>query len=106
VRIHRLEDNLLSYDPKLLSYINKTCKINIINLLLTLVTKDVLRDLVDYRVSTKELYTFLYKAIIVWRSLTEATRLRFNQEKSRLHLIRGESSSHRGRTGGRSAITN
>jgi hypothetical protein len=40
------------------------------------------------------------------RSPTEATRLRFDREKSRLHLIHGESSSHRGRAGGRSAITN
>jgi hypothetical protein len=40
------------------------------------------------------------------RSTTEATRLRFDQEKSRLHLIHGESSSHRGRAGERSAITN
>jgi hypothetical protein len=39
------------------------------------------------------------------RSPTEATRLRFDQE-SRLHLIHGESSSHRGRGDGRSAITN
>jgi hypothetical protein len=39
-------------------------------------------------------------------SPTEATRLRFDQEKSRLHLIHGDSSSHRGRAGGRSAITN
>jgi hypothetical protein len=37
---------------------------------------------------------------------TAATRLRFDQEKSRLHLIHGESSSHHGRAGGRSAITN
>jgi hypothetical protein len=40
------------------------------------------------------------------RSPIEATRLRFDQEKSRLHLIHGESSLHRGRAGGRSAITN
>jgi hypothetical protein len=40
------------------------------------------------------------------RSPTEATRLRFDQEKSRLHLIHGESSSHRGGAGGKSAITN
>jgi hypothetical protein len=40
------------------------------------------------------------------RSPTEATRLRFDQEKNRLHLIHGESTSHRDRAGERSVITN
>jgi hypothetical protein len=43
---------------------------------------------------------------VLGRYPTEATRLRFDHEKSRLHLIHGESSSHRGRAGGRSTITN
>jgi hypothetical protein len=37
---------------------------------------------------------------------TEATRLRFDQEKVDYTLIHDETSSHRGRAGGRSAITN
>jgi hypothetical protein len=51
-------------------------------------------------------YIFIHRDLTgLGRSPTEATRLRFDQERSRLHLIHGESSSHRGRAGGRSAIT-
>jgi hypothetical protein len=50
--------------------------------------------------------TVVHHHYLLGRSPTEVTRLRFDQEKSQLHLIHGESTSHRGRAGGRSAITN
>jgi hypothetical protein len=62
----------------------------------------------SWKVSTAPLLgtTVLKDCVVLGRSPTEATLLRFDQEKSLLHLIHGESSSHRGRAGGRSAITN
>jgi hypothetical protein len=52
----------------------------------------------------EEALVAILRTDLLGRSPTEATR--FDQYKSRLHLIYGESSSHRGRAGGRSAITN
>jgi hypothetical protein len=43
---------------------------------------------------------------VLGHSPTEATQLRFDLTENRLHLIHGKSSTHRGRAGGISAITN
>jgi hypothetical protein len=56
--------------------------------------------------STSTIFLAFSQFSAIRRSPTQATRLHFDQEKSRLHFIHGESSSRRGRAGGRSAITN
>jgi hypothetical protein len=65
-------------------------------------TTQARRSVASYRVlgtTTNGLSIYNLYIIVLGRSPTDATRLRFDQEKSRLHLIHGESSSHRGRVG-------